>query len=344
VSDVTFRTLPFGQCADIVATFRNAQREAQRDAAYFDWRYVQRPSGLPAYVTLGFDATGQAVAAASLIPHDFSIAGTLEKAGMVGDVSVSESMRGHGLAARLIAQLRDDAFGRGLAACFVLPNKELTGALTRNGFQTVGAIRRAIRLLRMRGRLQRRLGRAGGVAGALLDGVLSTVANFKDGRLPAGFSTATPATFDTRYDALWARVSKSGLCLSRRDSRWLTWRFTEKPGGHYRIFELRRGAELAGYVVHHREDDLVYVDDFLAGDVEAADVLGRAFAVAARDGAWGDAIQVRYVEQPVEAGAIPLPFAGRYLLRADSQAVMWVAREGVPQARRWYVTPADKDV
>lgn len=340
MSEVTFRTLPFEQCADIVAAFRNTQRETQRDAAYFAWRYVQRPSGLPAHVTLGFDAAGQAVAAASLIPHDFHVAGSVVKAGMIGDVSVAESMRGRGLAAQLIARLRDDAFGRNLDACFVLPNKELTGALTRNGFRTVGEIRRAIRLLSLRGRLARKLGAAGGLAGALLDGVLRTVANRADGKLPAPFSTATPPGFDGRYDALWARVPKTDVGLAVRDATWLAWRFASKPGSHYRIFELSRGAELAGYVVHHKEDELVYVDDFLAADVEAAHWLGRAFAVAARGGAWGDAIQVRYVAQ----AAIPMPFAGRYLLRADSQAVMWMARDGVPQARHWYVTPADKDV
>ena len=57
-----------------------------------------------------------------------------------------------------------------------------------------------------------------------------------------------PAAFDARYDALWARVPKSDLGLALRDSTWLTWRFASKPGGHYRIFELSRGAELAGYV------------------------------------------------------------------------------------------------
>jgi GNAT superfamily N-acetyltransferase len=340
VSEVTFRTLPFAQCADTVAAFRNSQREAQRDAAYFDWRYVARPSGLPAHVTLGFDAAGQAVAAASLIPHDFLVANTAVKAGMIGDVSVAASMRGRGLAAQLITRLRDDAFARGLDACFVLPNKELTGALTRSGFAHAGSILRAIRLLGIRGRLQRKLGAVGGLAGALFDGVLRTVANLKDGTLPAGFATATPAGFDARYDALWARVNKADLGIARRDAAWLRWRFTSKPGGRYRIFEISRGAELAGYVVHHREEDLVYVDDFLVADAEAAHRLGRAFAVAARHGRWGDAIQVRYVEQP----AIPMPFAGRYLRRADSQAVMWVARPGIPQARHWYVTPADKDV
>lgn len=340
MSDVTFRTLPFEQCADTVAAFRNSQREAQRDAAYFDWRYVARPSGLPAHVTLGFDAGGQAVAAASLIPHDFRVADTAVKAGMIGDVSVAASMRGRGLAAQLVTRLRDDAFARGLDACFVLPNKELTGALTRSGFRHAGSILRAIRLLSLRGRLQRKLGAAGALAGTLLDAVMRGVGSFQDGRLPGGFTTATPAGFDARYDALWTRVPKADLGLALRDATWLRWRFTAKPGGHYRIFELSRGAELAGYVVHHREDDLVYVDDFLAADAAAADALGCAFAIAARAGRWGDAIQVRYVEQPT----IPVPFAGRYLRRADSQAVMWVARDGVPQARHWYVTPADKDV
>ena len=345
MSDVTFRTLPFGQCADIVAAFRNTQREAQRDADYFDWRYVRRPSGLPAYVTFAIDAAGRPVAAASLIPHDFRVANTPVKAGMIGDVSVSAAMRGRGLAAQLIARLRDDAFERGLDACFVLPNKELMGALSRSGFVEVGAIRRAIRPVSLRGRLQRRFGAVGAFAGTLADGVLHGIDRLFEGRLPPGFAVAQPTTFDARFDALWAKVPKGACGLALRDATWLGWRFSAKPGGQYRIFELTRGLELAGYVVHHREDELVYVDDFLAADDQAAYWLGRTFANAAREGAWGDSIQVRYVEPQDEPGALPLPFAGRrYLWRADSQAVMWTATERVPQARHWYVTPADKDV
>ncbi|HTU66402.1 MAG TPA: GNAT family N-acetyltransferase [Steroidobacteraceae bacterium] len=349
MSEVVFRTLPFAQCADVVAAFRNSQREAQRDAGYFDWRYSRRPSGLPAYVTLGFDAGGTAVAAASLIPHDFLVAEVPVKAGMIGDVSVSASMRGKGLAARLLAQLRDDAFARGLDACFVLPNAELTGALTRTGFEHVGAIRRAIRVLGLRGRLTQKLGPVGGLAGALIDGLWRTAGHLADGQLPDRFGTAEPTAFDARYDALWARLPKADTALAVRDSTWLGWRFAAKPGGRYRLFELTRGAELAGYVVHHAEPGLVYVDDFLAADLEAAQLLGRAFASAARAGRWADSIQIRYVEQAGDPAAghstLAVPFSGGgYHWRADSQAVMWTATDRVPQPRHWYVTPADKDV
>jgi len=341
IAGISFRTLPYEQCVDVVSAFRNSQREAQRDLAYFEWRYAGRPNGRAAHVTMGFDETGTAVAAASLIPHEFSVAGVVCLAGMVGDVSVAASMRGRGVAAALLAELLGAALARGLAACFVLPNQELTGSLTRAGFQTVGEIRRAIRLLSVQQRLRTRFGMLGGLAGSLLDVALNASDALSGDATHGKYTVAMPQDFDSSYDSLWDRLPKANTGLALRNRSYLQWRFRNKPGAPYRIFELRRGAELAGYVIHHTEERVALVDDFLAEDAAAAQALGKAFAAAARGAAWGDAIQVRYVEQP----DLPSPWrGGRYVMRADVQRVMWATAPGLPAPRHWFVTPADKDV
>lgn len=339
MTEVTFRTLPFGECADVVAAFRNSQRDTPRDATHFQWRYAGRPGGASAYVTLAYYGSEEPVAAAAVIPHHVMVAGTMIHAGKLADISVSSTMRGKGVASRLLDRLRADAFDRGLKACYALPNKDAAGALARAGFAHIGDIRRAVRLLSVRGRLERRLGGVGRAAAAVVDAALGVFD--RGGRLPSGYSVATATGFDARYDELWARLPREGLGIARRDAAWLDWRFRAKPDGHYEIFELSRGGELVGFVVHHYEDGLACVDDFLALDADAADRLGRAFAGAIRAQGRADAIQVRYVEQSV----LPVPFADfRYVWRADSQAVMWAGTADVPPVHAWFVTPADKDV
>jgi hypothetical protein len=74
--------------------------------------------------------------------------------------------------------------------------------------------------------------------------------------------------FDAGVDALWNRV-QPGLALAvRRDARYLNWKFMEPPHVRYHAALLRRGDEVAGYVIyrHLREPQgrVTQIIDFLA--------------------------------------------------------------------------------
>ena len=55
--------------------------------------------------------------------------------------------------------------------------------------------------------------------------------------------------FDSRYDDLWAScVIKYNICVVR-DSKFLNWRYVNKPGENYIILEAIKDNKLAGYII-----------------------------------------------------------------------------------------------
>jgi hypothetical protein len=74
--------------------------------------------------------------------------------------------------------------------------------------------------------------------------------------------------FDAGVDALWDRVKGSLTLAVRRDARYLNWKFMEPPHVRYQAAVLRRGDEVAGYVIyrHLREPQgrVTQIVDFLA--------------------------------------------------------------------------------
>lgn len=80
--------------------------------------------------------------------------------------------------------------------------------------------------------------------------------------------------FDAGVDALWDRVSGTIALAVRRDAAYLNWKFMEPPHVRYHAAVLRRGDEVAGYVIyrHLREPQgrVTQIVDFLAHPSDAA--------------------------------------------------------------------------
>jgi hypothetical protein len=79
--------------------------------------------------------------------------------------------------------------------------------------------------------------------------------------------------FDAGVDALWERVRGSLALAVRRDARYLNWKFMEPPHVRYHAAVLKRGEEVAGYVIyrHLREPQgrVTQIVDFLAHPTDA---------------------------------------------------------------------------
>ena len=122
--------------------------------------------------------------------------------------------------------------------------------------------------------------------------------------------------FDSGVDQLWERVKGSLALAVRRDSRYLNWKFIEPPHVRYQAAVLRRGDEVAGYVVyrHLREPQgrVTQIVDFLADPSDE-----RAIATLA---GWVDReARARGFRQDSllrHARRVPPPAAASRLLRA----------------------------
>ncbi len=56
-------------------------------------------------------------------------------------------------------------------------------------------------------------------------------------------------SFDNRFDELWHKVSRQHNIAVVRDSRYLSWRYADKPGQGYIIFAAEKEKELVGYII-----------------------------------------------------------------------------------------------
>ena len=55
--------------------------------------------------------------------------------------------------------------------------------------------------------------------------------------------------FDKRFDIFWKKVSNDYQILVVRDTKYLNWRFFEKPDGKYEVFSAEMDQQILGYIV-----------------------------------------------------------------------------------------------
>lgn len=85
-----------------------------------------------------------------------------------------------------------------------------------------------------------------------------------------GYRVRFGADFDGQYDDLWGSFSSSLDTCIWRDSKYLNWRYLQKPGADYRFASVWRGAELCGIAIYAQREkhkgqvgyvmDLIYRD------------------------------------------------------------------------------------
>ncbi|MFW6195841.1 MAG: GNAT family N-acetyltransferase [Thermoplasmatota archaeon] len=67
--------------------------------------------------------------------------------------------------------------------------------------------------------------------------------------IPSSIDIQRINTFSEEFDILWNRIKNQFEMGIVRNSKYLNWRFAEKPGYNYRIFSLNNNSKLAGYAV-----------------------------------------------------------------------------------------------
>lgn len=151
---------------------------------------------------------------------------------------------------------------------------------------------------------------------------------------------------DARCDPLWAEIDKGGRVLTRRDHRYLAWRYTANPENRYTFFGCQQGERLLGYAVCKRYQDGVDLVDLLSLDEHTdLDLVWGVARWAAEQGA--RSIQTwlnpslplhleleKYAFRPTE----PLTYFGARPLRPELEAA------AVVNFRNWYITMGDSDV
>jgi hypothetical protein len=154
------------------------------------------------------------------------------------------------------------------------------------------------------------------------------------------------AGFDARLDRLWNEVKGRYQILTKRDSRYLNWRYTAHPEQRYTMLGYVQGDQLLGYAVckwYQNDVDLV---DLLSMDDEVG--LHLVYGVAqwaAREntGALNVWLNVTLplhleLEKLGFRNGEPITYFGARVLRTE------VNSSDVCNFKNWYLTMGDSDV
>jgi GNAT superfamily N-acetyltransferase len=331
---------PLADCVAQALAMRNASRGTLRDESYLRWRYLDRPGPAPAFV-VWLREGAENLAAATVAPHEVHVDGQRVAIGIVGDISVAPAARGRGLAARLMEGVALES--RSLDGVLVMPNPPLHGTLRKSGWHEMAGLVRFVRYVSApQGATPRAVTQLLARGASSLLGASQALR--RRSRL-AAFRLEERSDLPSDYPEFWARAAAAAPLIGSRAPAYLHWRYFAHPLHRYRFFELREGAQLAGYAFARSDGEALWIDDWLALDVKNLDILGAK--LLERERARG-CVSIHTRAQARGVASIPWRNLG-FLSRSDTQAVFvtgrWAARaESHARNSDGYFTPGDKDV
>lgn len=241
------------------------------DEGRFHWLYERGP----ARVLILRDAQGEAVGSAGMMARTFSAFGRALEGAQAVDLNVDRRHRTIGPALALqkavIAAAKEDS----LAVVYGLPNPQSEPVLRRAGYREIGPFSRWVKPLSVRKMLETARPKwLVGPAVAGVDALLQLASAEGLDRLPGGLRVERLAWFDRRVDGLFRKASQRVPIIGQRTAEYLAWRFGASPGAkHHALGLVDTTDRLLAYVVYRRRRGVVCLNDFLAVESHALEVL-----------------------------------------------------------------------
>lgn len=325
--------------------FRNRNRETARDDAYFEWRYTKRPNNAPPVIVAALDDEGNFLGSLSLIPNHFRVGTETCLLGVLGDISVHESMRGKGLAQSMLNFLAGLDEVRRLKACLVLPNEGAARPLEKCGWRAITSIERYVKVLNVESFMRRRFrdGSALRTFSSAANFLLKSAEPKADGSA-SGCSFEIIDKFDSRFDDLWDSTAEVNAAAGHRDSSYLNWRYARHPLIHFKVFAATKDNRLSGYVIFAANEAVCNVYDLLYDRRNLRyDIFFKAFFDYARAARFS-----KIVLNASRAAVNGIPMLRLGFLRRSGQLPVMVLEGGCDGAllsgMDLYLTAGDKDI
>jgi GNAT superfamily N-acetyltransferase len=216
---------------------------------FYEWKYFRGSEG-PAYVRVAMDK-GKLVGTLAATLKRIKIGGRTLLAAEMGDGFTHPEYQYQGiftvLGRELIAELEE----KGVHFAYGRPNaNSCPGLVRRMGFDNIFRLRTMRRFVNIDSVLRRKTG--GGLLYSLTKPATSILSNtmLRVDEPPAlpGVTISEASSFDESVGRLFDEVSGDDTAMVVRDSRYLNWRYADKPVD-YKIYTAGDGDTLVGYVI-----------------------------------------------------------------------------------------------
>jgi hypothetical protein len=241
----------------------------------FDWLYRSNPDG-PAWSWFAFHGTPEhIVGVASVFPRMMWVGEELRMCGQVGDFGISTGYRSLGPALLLQRNTFGPVDQGKLAFCYDCPPHQAgMSTFRRLGMQPNCRVDRYVLLLRVDGRVRRRLGSASALPAAV-GNLLLRLHRLSSLRPRASGLEVSDYTglFGEEFSQLDAAVKKASVIRGQRSAAHLNWRYREDPLQQYQVLTARRNGELIAFAVVSTTREIVTVVDLFGTELHEAAVL-----------------------------------------------------------------------
>lgn len=322
---------------------------------HWEWEFKDNPSG-PAEILLAVDGD-RIVGHYAVIPQRFKIRDRRIMATLSLDTMVHPDYQGQRIFTRLAADSYEQIARKGMPMTYGFPNKNsIHGIVNKLNWEEIAVLPVLQKTIDSEKVISRALGsRLAGKAGSLLMGKKRVRAEppteGKEWRIERITS------FGLEFDEIFERGAASMDVILVRDSRYLNWRFIQKPENDYECFCISGPKGIYGYIVFKIDEKFDFnsafiMDYFSRGDEPHLD--GRLIS-------WGtDYLNYRGVDIIVVAMFSHIPYfrffrkRGYFRIprRLFPKDIHFCARKNADdidfellrRKRSWYLTWGDTDV
>lgn len=231
-------------CMGDVLQETEGQKTAGFGQEFWEWQYLKTEE--PSIIVVAEDA-GIIRGYFHIVMLPVRYHGRRVLGGLIQDVATVKAYRREGTLPAMNLYARDLLWKRGGSFVFGFPNYKSAPIFGRV-YHTIATVPVYVRPLDLGRLLGDRVGRAGGVLGAV-GGPLYRVLLVRRTPLERGDDVVSLPRFDEEAETVAREFAEPVLVHVDRTARFLNWRFVEKPTREYGTWGLRRDGRLHAYLV-----------------------------------------------------------------------------------------------
>ncbi|MEM5866914.1 MAG: GNAT family N-acetyltransferase [Candidatus Aenigmatarchaeota archaeon] len=269
------------------------------DIKRWRWEYADNPFGS---IQVFADFAGNIIGHMGLIFIPIKIGDRIFLGSQAVDLAVHPSFRGRGIFLQIGKKLMQEAAEKGILISYGVPNEPAYRGHLKYGWFFVSKIPVLIKPITKKGLTMFILVNfLGFIKKPTLESIFYILTSFKNAIVESlktksetaqfcnDYKVNALASFDGKIDILWEKASQKYSLIVARNTKYLNWRYVEKPHSRYIILTITKDQEIEGYIVLSITHGLLnlkkgYIVDLLAISKRSAHcLLNLAFEFFAKE-------------------------------------------------------------
>ncbi len=218
---------------------------------YWNWQFKDNPDGAP--ILWVAECEGRLVGQYVIIPQRLKVEDQIIMGSLSLDTMTHPDYRRQGIFEVLGRKTYEEARSRGVHITYGLPNQySYPGFINKLQWFNICQIPQMNKILNLWSVVEN-LPKVPSLVSRLVGTLEDKIRPKKHHITPylhlPGVEISRVTSFDDRVDEFWRQASTTRKVMAVRDKRHLNWRYSQKPGDDYVIYQAERANAVLGYII-----------------------------------------------------------------------------------------------